>query len=162
VSIGPALVADVRDGALLQPRSRSYAQGTQPAGAPATRDKKLGPRSRRDRAHLEGRLHHPRALPAASIQEAYVRDPKLDNLLLDPTFRDELAPRQGGMRRVVAKAAEVGLPLLGMGASLGYYDMVRRERLPANLTQAQRDYFGAHTYKRVDREGDFHTDWRTS
>jgi 6-phosphogluconate dehydrogenase len=96
------------------------------------------------------------------IKDAYVRDPKLDNLLLDPTFRDELAPRQGGMRRVVAKAAEVGLPLLGMGASLGYYDMVRRERLPANLTQAQRDYFGAHTYKRVDREGDFHTDWRTS
>ena len=60
---------------------------------------------------------------------------------------------------MVALCAEKGVPLLTTGASLSYYDMVRRERLPANLTQAQRDFFGAHTYKRLDREGDFHTEW---
>ena len=83
----------------------------------------------------------------------------LPNLLLDPWFRDELGTRQDGWRRVVAQGAAAGLPLLSTAASLGYYDMIRRERLPANLTQAQRDFFGAHTYRRLDREGDIHTDW---
>ncbi len=59
----------------------------------------------------------------------------------------------------MAECASKGLPLFTTGASLGYYDSVRRARLPANLTQAQRDFFGAHTYKRVDRDGDFHTPW---
>ncbi len=93
------------------------------------------------------------------IKAAFDKDRALENLLLDPSFREELATRQDGWRRVVAGAVPAGLPLLSMSASLGYYDMSRRERLPANLTQAQRDYFGAHTYKRLDREGDFHTDW---
>ncbi len=93
------------------------------------------------------------------IKAAFDRDPALVNLLLDPSFRDELAPRQGGWRRVIAAAASAGVPLLTTGASLGYYDSSRRERLPANLTQAQRDFFGSHTYKRLDKEGDFHTDW---
>jgi 6-phosphogluconate dehydrogenase len=93
------------------------------------------------------------------IKAAYERDAGLTNLLLDQGFRDELGARQQGWRRVIARSAEAGLPLLSMGASLAYYDMVRRDRLPANLTQAQRDFFGAHTYKRLDREGDFHTDW---
>jgi 6-phosphogluconate dehydrogenase len=93
------------------------------------------------------------------IKAAYDADPKLIHLLAAPFFRDELAPRQAGWRRVVAACAEQGLPLLTTGASLGYYDMVRRARLPANLTQAQRDFFGAHTYKRIDRDGDFHTEW---
>lgn len=83
----------------------------------------------------------------------------MPNLLLDPSFCEELGARQDGWRRVVAGAAEAGLPLLTTGASLGYYDMIRRERLPANLTQAQRDFFGSHTYRREDRDGDFHTDW---
>ena len=60
---------------------------------------------------------------------------------------------------MVAQAAQAGLPLSTTGGSLAYYDMVRRERLPGNLTQAQRDFFGAHTYKRIDRDGDFHTEW---
>jgi 6-phosphogluconate dehydrogenase len=93
------------------------------------------------------------------IKAAFDRDPALVNLLLDPSFRDELAPRQDGWRRVIAAAASAGVPLLTMSASLGYYDSSRRERLPANLTQAQRDFFGSHTYKRLDKEGDFHTDW---
>jgi 6-phosphogluconate dehydrogenase len=93
------------------------------------------------------------------IKEAYDRDKKLPNLLLDTYFRGELEARQVGWRRVVSLAAERGLPLPTTMASLGYYDSFRRERLPANLTQAQRDLFGSHTYKRLDREGDFHTEW---
>jgi 6-phosphogluconate dehydrogenase len=93
------------------------------------------------------------------IKAAYDRDAELPNLLLDPAFREELGQRQDGLRRTVSAAVSAGLPLLGISASLGYYDMIRRARLPANLTQAQRDFFGAHTYRRVDREGDFHTDW---
>jgi len=100
-----------------------------------------------------------RARLLGRIKAAFQRDPGLSNLLLDEGFREDLGPRQQGWRRVIARSAEAGLPLLSMGASLAYYDMVRRERLPANLTQAQRDFFGAHTYKRTDREGDFHTDW---
>lgn len=96
------------------------------------------------------------------IKAAFDRDPTLTNLLLDPSFRDELASRQDGFRRVVAAAVTAGLPVLTTGASLGYYDSSRRERLPANLTQAQRDFFGSHTYKRLDKEGDFHTDWSAS
>jgi 6-phosphogluconate dehydrogenase len=93
------------------------------------------------------------------IKAAYDREPTLSNLLLDPSFRDELAPRQAGWRNVVAAAAKAGMALSTTGGSLAYYDMVRRERLPANLTQAQRDFFGAHTYKRIDKEGDVHTQW---
>jgi 6-phosphogluconate dehydrogenase len=93
------------------------------------------------------------------IKAAYDREPTLANLLLDPSFREELGARQTGWRNTVAAAAQAGLPLSTLGGSLAYYDMVRRERLPANLTQAQRDLFGAHTYKRIDREGDFHTEW---
>ncbi len=96
------------------------------------------------------------------IKAAYDRDAKLPNLLVDPSFIEELKTRQDGWRSVVAEAAKAGLPLLTTGASLGYYDSIRRERLPANLTQAQRDFFGAHTYRRLDREGDFHTDWSHS
>jgi len=93
------------------------------------------------------------------IKEAYDRDPNLSNLLLDPGFQRELAERQGGWRSTVTRAIGAGLPLMTMGGSLGYYDTLRRERLPANLTQAQRDYFGAHTYERLDKPGSFHTEW---
>lgn len=103
-----------------------------------------------------------RAKLLGQIKAAFHRDPGLTNLLLDVSFREELASRQDGWRRVVAAAAVAGLPLLTTSASLGYYDTSRRERLPANLTQAQRDFFGSHTYKRLDREGDFHTDWSAS
>jgi 6-phosphogluconate dehydrogenase len=100
-----------------------------------------------------------RAKLLGRIKEAFNRDPALSILLLDPSFAADLAARQRGFREVVSRCAIAGLPLLSMGASLAYYDMVRRDRLPANLTQAQRDFFGAHTYKRLDKEGDFHTDW---
>ncbi len=66
---------------------------------------------------------------------------------------------QASWRRVVALAANAGLPVPGLSSALNYYDLYRHERLPANLLQAQRDYFGAHTYRRIDKEGVFHTEW---
>jgi 6-phosphogluconate dehydrogenase len=93
------------------------------------------------------------------IMNAYQRDPKLVNLLLDDTFREAVECRQDAWRFVVQTAVGLGIPVLALSASLAYFDAYRSERLPANLTQAQRDYFGAHTYRRVDREGAFHTEW---
>jgi 6-phosphogluconate dehydrogenase len=101
-----------------------------------------------------------RAAFLGRIQQAY-RDSALPNLLFDADFTKELAGRQDGWRRFVRRAIENGIPLPTMTASLSYYDSVRRKRLPANLTQAQRDFFGAHTYQRLDREGSFHTEWGT-
>jgi 6-phosphogluconate dehydrogenase len=93
------------------------------------------------------------------LQEAYTSDPKLSNLLLDASFVDELKARQQSLREVVMLGAQLGLALPATGSALAYYDAYRSAWLPANLIQAQRDYFGAHTYKRIDREGDFHTEW---
>jgi 6-phosphogluconate dehydrogenase len=100
-----------------------------------------------------------RARLLSDIRQAFARQPGLVNLLLDPTFRDAIAQRQQAWRHVVRTAFELGVPVPAMAASLTYYDSYRTERLPANLIQAQRDYFGAHTYRRLDREGVFHTDW---
>lgn len=93
------------------------------------------------------------------IMAAYHRDPKLVNLLLDTTFRDAIESRQEAWRFMVQTAVSIGIPVLATGASLAYFDAYRSESLPTNLTQAQRDYFGAHTYKRIDKDGVFHTDW---
>jgi len=94
-----------------------------------------------------------------NIMDAYDRDPKLPNLLLDPYFRDVFERYQDALRHVVGVAANRGIPVPAMANALMYYDAYRRDRLPANLIQAQRDYFGAHTYERTDREGVFHTEW---
>jgi 6-phosphogluconate dehydrogenase len=93
------------------------------------------------------------------IVAAYSRDPKLLNLLLDPYFSAQIEGVQSHWRWVVAQAASSGIPVPGFMSALAYYDGYRCARLPANLIQAQRDYFGAHTYERLDREGQFHTDW---
>jgi len=93
------------------------------------------------------------------IKAAFDRDPNLDNLLLDPSFVSELEARQDAWRRVAALAAQTGVPALAMAGTLSYYDMIRRERLPHNLIQSQRDLFGAHTYQRTDKEGTFHSEW---
>ena len=95
------------------------------------------------------------------IREAYARNGELVNLMLDPYFAGELAKAQGGWRRVCARAALSGVPAPAFQSALSYYDGYRAERLPANLLQAQRDYFGAHTYERTDRpRGEFfHTNW---
>ncbi len=93
------------------------------------------------------------------IAEAYDADPALENLMLAPYFRDALTAAQEAWRHVVAAAATLGIPVPAFMTALAYYDGYRHARLPANLLQAQRDYFGAHTYKRIDKEGAFHTEW---
>ena len=93
------------------------------------------------------------------IAAAFDRDPDLINLMLDEAFKDSILSREAGWREVVQTAVGLGIPMLATSASLAYFDGYRSEVLPANLTQAQRDYFGAHTYHRVDREGVFHTQW---
>jgi 6-phosphogluconate dehydrogenase len=93
------------------------------------------------------------------IRQAFQRDPDLPNLMVDPEFAQAMNARQDSLRKVVALAAESGIPALAFSSALAYYDAYRSARLPANLTQAQRDYFGAHTYRRLDRQGSFHTQW---
>jgi len=96
------------------------------------------------------------------IKEAYDRDADLPSLLVDDYFRDAIGSGQDAWRRVVATAATVGVPAPGFAAALAYYDGLRADRLPAALIQGQRDLFGAHTYRRVDRDGSFHLDWSGS
>lgn len=93
------------------------------------------------------------------IKHAYDENPQLANLLLAPEFKQTILDRQSAWREVIAMAADLGIPVPAFSASLDYFDSYRRDRLPQNLTQAQRDYFGAHTYERVDTEGVFHTEW---
>ncbi|MBA7707575.1 6-phosphogluconate dehydrogenase, decarboxylating [subsurface metagenome] len=93
------------------------------------------------------------------IRVALKKNPSLPNLMMDETFGKQLNGFHPSWRRVVTTAVQHGIPRLAMSASLGYFDMYRKRRLPANLTQAQRDFFGAHTYNRIDKEGDFHTIW---
>ncbi len=93
------------------------------------------------------------------IRAAYRRDPELPNLLLDPKFKADVVAREADWRQTVETAVHLAIPVPGMSASLAYFDAYRRAWLPANLIQAQRDYFGAHTYERVDKSGIFHTDW---
>ncbi|MEO1999072.1 MAG: NADP-dependent phosphogluconate dehydrogenase, partial [Planctomycetaceae bacterium] len=93
------------------------------------------------------------------IKAAFDKAPQLENLLLDEFFKRAIENAQPSWRRVIATAVELGLPVPGFSAALSYFDGYRRVRLPANLLQAQRDYFGAHTYQRLDRDGAFHTDW---
>ena len=93
------------------------------------------------------------------IMRAFQKQPDLTNLLLAPVFKGVLHSHQAALREVVQTAVRLGIPVLGMSSALGYYDSYRSQRLPANLIQALRDYFGAHTYRRLDREGTFHTEW---
>jgi 6-phosphogluconate dehydrogenase len=93
------------------------------------------------------------------IKEAYDRESNLSNLLLDPYFKEIVESYQYALREVISVAVQNGVPVPGFSAALSYYDSYRTETLPANLIQAQRDYFGAHTYERVDKEGTFHTEW---
>ncbi|WP_273122402.1 NADP-dependent phosphogluconate dehydrogenase [Metabacillus sp. HB246100] len=93
------------------------------------------------------------------IKEAYDRDPSLANLLLDPYFKEIVETYQSALRQVISLSVENGIPVPAFSSAIAYYDSYRSEGLPANLLQAQRDYFGAHTYQRIDKEGVFHTNW---
>ena len=100
-----------------------------------------------------------RASLLGDIMDAYERDPQLVNLMLDEAFKTAIVDRLDDWRKVVQIAVGLGIPVPAMSGALAYFDAYRSERLPANLIQAQRDYFGAHTYRRVDKEGVFHTQW---
>ena len=102
-----------------------------------------------------------RSVFLGKIKEAFDKNPKLENLLLDPFFKDAVEKAQSAWRRVVTAAIQMGVPIPAMSSALAYYDGYRHDRLPANLLQAMRDYFGAHTYERVDKpRGEFfHTNW---
>jgi 6-phosphogluconate dehydrogenase len=102
-----------------------------------------------------------RARLLEDIKQAYQRNAQLENLLLDEAFAKAANARQAAWRQVVGVARQLGVPCPALSASLDYYDGLRAARLPANLVQAQRDYFGAHTYRRVDKDGVFHTEWET-
>ena len=101
-----------------------------------------------------------RAALLEDIRAAFAREPELPNLLLDEKLGGAVVAYQDALRQVVRAAAAAGVPVPAFASALGYFDAYRSARLPANLTQAQRDYFGAHTYRRIDREGSFHTVWQ--
>ncbi|MGB5850225.1 MAG: decarboxylating NADP(+)-dependent phosphogluconate dehydrogenase [Ignavibacteriaceae bacterium] len=102
-----------------------------------------------------------RSVFLGKIKEAYDKNPQLSNLILDPFFKESIEKAQAGWRRVVSAAVQNGISIPALSTALSYFDGFRSERLPANLLQAQRDYFGAHTYERIDKpRGEFfHTNW---
>jgi 6-phosphogluconate dehydrogenase len=151
-----AFVDDVRD-ALYASKVVAYAQGFEQMAAASEAngwDVELGGLATIWRG---GCIIRARFLDR--IREAYAADPGLRNLLFAEYFRDAVAQAQDAWRRVVATAVALGVPTPAFASSLAYYDGFRRERGPANLLQAQRDFFGAHTYRRIDRPGTFHTLW---
>jgi 6-phosphogluconate dehydrogenase len=151
-----AFVDDVRD-ALYASKVVAYAQGFEQMAAASEAngwDVQLGGLATIWRG---GCIIRARFLDR--IREAYAADPGLRNLLFAEYFRDAVGQAQDAWRRVVASAVTLGVPTPAFASSLAYYDGFRRERGPANLLQAQRDFFGAHTYRRVDRPGSFHTLW---
>jgi 6-phosphogluconate dehydrogenase len=93
------------------------------------------------------------------VRSDFKRKHNLDNLLLDTRFGDDFLKRQNHLRIIVKTGVKLGLPVPAFMASLAYFDAYRSARLPANLVQAQRDYFGSHTYERIDMDGTFHTQW---
>ena len=151
-----AFVDDVRD-ALYASKVVAYAQGFEQIAAAAEAngwDVELGGLATIWRG---GCIIRARFLDR--IREAYEADPGLRNLLFAGYFRDAVGQAQDAWRRVAAAAVELGIATPAFASSLAYYDGFRRERGPANLLQAQRDFFGAHTYRRTDRPGSFHTRW---
>jgi 6-phosphogluconate dehydrogenase len=155
-TVSDDLVEDIRK-ALYASKVVAYAQGfEQMAAAASTYDWKL------DMGSLAtiwrgGCIIRARFLNR--IRDAYDEHPDTANLLVVPYFRDAVADAQDAWRRVISTAVELGVPVPAFSSSLAYYDGYRRERGPANLIQGLRDFFGAHTYRRVDREGSFHTRW---
>ncbi|HEY6083115.1 MAG TPA: NADP-dependent phosphogluconate dehydrogenase, partial [Chitinophagaceae bacterium] len=95
-----------------------------------------------------------------TFYKAYQGNPQLTNLLLDNDIAQLIQAKEKNLRAVIMQAAQAGLPVAGMMSALSYFDAYRRDQLPTNLIQAQRDYFGAHTYQRVDMPGVFHTEWK--
>jgi 6-phosphogluconate dehydrogenase len=158
--LGADFVDDIHD-ALYASKIVSYAQGFMLLGAAADEYGWNLDYGRIAQLWREGCII--KAAFLDDITAAFRRRPDLPNLILDRFFADALGKAEAGWRRVVATAVQVGLPVPAYASALAFYDSYRSKRLPANLIQAQRDYFGAHTYERVDRpRGEFfHTDWTT-
>jgi 6-phosphogluconate dehydrogenase len=152
----PNLVQDVRH-ALYAAKACAYAQGFALLGRAAEVHQWPLNLSELARIWTGGCIIRARFL--GRIKETFLSDPNLPNLLLAPAFRQEFGEREAALRRVIGRATAHGLPVPAHASALSYYDTLRRVRLPQNLTQAQRDYFGAHTYERTDRPGTFHSDW---
>jgi 6-phosphogluconate dehydrogenase len=153
------LIAAVRD-ALYASKIVSYAQGMELLGAASTGshwDLNFG-----DIATIWRGGCIIRAKFLNRIKEAYERNPALHNLLLDQYFTGIIERTQDNWRVAVAAAVKHGVAVPAFSASLAYFDSYRSARLPSNLLQAQRDFFGAHTYERVDKPGVFHTEWLDS
>jgi 6-phosphogluconate dehydrogenase len=153
-----ALIAAAHD-ALLAAMIGSYAQGMSLIRAASTEYKWNVPLGEMARIWRGGCIIRAKLLD--SITKAFVRDPALANLLLDPDLGKQAASRQGAWRETVKLAVDGGIPVPALGSGLAYFDAYRTASLPQNLTQAQRDAFGAHTYERVDHpeRGFVHTDW---
>jgi len=151
-----ALIAQVRD-ALYASKVCCYAQGFQLMDAAAAENGWTLNRGEIATIWRGGCII--RAQFLNRIKDAYDTNPTLQNLLLDPYFTDAVGRGQGAWRKVIGLAAEQGIPVPAFSSALAYYDSYRRESLPANLLQGLRDYFGAHTYRRIDKDGDFHTLW---
>ena len=153
----PARLIDAAEKALYASKITSYAQGLgmmKMASEEYHYDLKVG-----DIAKIWRAGCIIRADLLGDIMAAYQRNPDLANLMLDDYFKEAIESRQSDWRLVVQTAVGLGIPVPALSGSLSYYDAYRSATLPANLTQAQRDYFGAHTYRRNDREGVFHTEW---
>ena len=151
-----AFVEDVRQ-ALYASKVVAYSQGFDQIAAASTEHGWDIDRGAMARIWRGGCIIRARFLDR--ITEAYQGAPDLPLLLADPYFVQAVGAGVPAWRRVVAQAATAGIPTPAFSSSLAYYDGVRADRLPANLIQAQRDYFGAHTYQRTDNDGTFHTDW---
>jgi 6-phosphogluconate dehydrogenase len=154
--VDPSIVDDVRS-ALYASKVVAYAQGFEQMAAASQKygwDLQLG-----DMATIWRGGCIIRARFLDRIREAYDTGDEVVNLLLVPYFAEAMAEAQDAWRRVVARAVELGIPVPAFSSCLAYYDGYRRERGPASLIQGQRDFFGAHTYRRTDREGTFHVRW---
>jgi 6-phosphogluconate dehydrogenase len=156
-AVEPARLIAAAENALYASKITSYAQGLgmmKLASDEYGYDLKIGEIARIWRAGCIIR-----ADLLGEIMAAYQRNPQLVNLMLDEYFKDAIHSRQADWRMVMQAAVGMGIPVPALSASLAYFDAYRSQRLPANLTQAQRDFFGAHTYRRTDRDGIFHTNW---
>jgi len=100
-----------------------------------------------------------RSASLIDFNKAFVDQPKLQNLLLSPTIAAMVTKAEGGLRTFISMAIQQKIAVAAFASTLGYLDAYTSEKMPVNLIQAQRDFFGAHTYERIDKQGPFHTDW---
>ena len=156
----PSLVDGRRAGA-VRVEDRRVRAGLRPDPG-RQRGVRLGHRPGRDGHDLAGRLHHPGPVPGPDQARRTTPTASCPRCWSTTTSRTRSASAQDAWRRVVDRRDQQGIPAPGFASALAYYDGLRAERLPAALIQGQRDFFGAHTYRRVDREGSFHTLWATT